>query len=225
MNNDLVLWFFREDGPVETLTFLCLLVSSGFMLYVHWRRRSQPDKKRAKWCYLLLGLLFLFGAMEEISWGQRIFHYQIEFVQKASSQNETNFHNLKMFQTLRNYGSWLKIIGHPDRIFTLFMLFLTTLIPILNATSKPVRNVLSRIQLPVTTWTVALSCVVSLIFPEMIDLVSESKWLHHLSQELQESMFALTLLFFSLHEYRRPIRLAMPNTPEPIEVTAEVSGL
>jgi len=225
MSNELTVWLFREDGPIETLTFLLLLVASGFMLYVYWRLRGQPDKGGAKWGYLLLGLLFLVGAMEEISWGQRIFNYQIEFVQNASSQDETNFHNLKMFQNLSQYSPWLKVIGHPDRIFTIFMFFLTTLIPIMNAVSKPVRNVLSRIQIPVTTWAVSLSCVLSWILPEMMDLASNSKWLHHLTQELQEGMFALTLLFFSLYEYRRHAVGAMSDASESIEITADVSGL
>lgn len=224
MNNEITVWLFREDGPIEALTFLFLLVASSFMLYVYWQLRGQPDKGGAKRCYLLLGLLFLFGAMEEISWGQRIFNYQIEFIQNANSQDETNFHNLKMFQTLSKYNPWLKV-GHPDRIFTIFMFFLTTLIPIMNAASPPVRNVLSRIQIPVTTWAVSLSCVLSWSLPEMIDLASNSKWLHHLAQELQEGMFALTLLFFSLYEYRRHAVVAMPDASESIEITADVSGL
>jgi hypothetical protein len=84
---------------------------------------------------------------------------------------------------------------------------------------------LSRIQIPVTTWTVSLSCVLAFILPELIDLTSDSKWLHHLTQELQEVMFAFTLLLFSLHEYRRHAVAALPEASEPIEITSDVSGL
>ena len=43
----------------------------------------------------LCGLVFLFGAGEEISWGQRIFNTESsEFFLKNNAQQETNLHNL-----------------------------------------------------------------------------------------------------------------------------------
>jgi uncharacterized membrane protein len=116
--------------------------------------------------------------MEEISWGQRIFNYQIEFVQKASTQSETNFHNLKIFQQLRQYSPWLAVMIYPDRLFTVFMFSLTTLIPIVHALSKPMRHILRRIQFPVTVWAVSLSCILSFAIPEMFEFASKSQWLH-----------------------------------------------
>ena len=211
----LSLFIFREDGPIETLTFLCLLASSVIMVNLYRRFRSQHDKGKAAWCCLLLGLLFFFGAMEEISWGQRIFNFQIEFIQHASTQNETNLHNLKVMKSLGKWSPWLKVVGHPDRMFALFMFCLTVLLPLMHAISTPMRHALNRLQIPVTTWKVSLACIVSFLLPEMIDLASDSIWLHHVSQELKESLFALTLLGFSLHAYRCPATHLIHDHAEP----------
>lgn len=44
---------------------------------------------------MLFGIVFFFGAGEEISWGQRIFDIQsTDFFQQHNTQGETNLHNL-----------------------------------------------------------------------------------------------------------------------------------
>jgi hypothetical protein len=84
----------REDGPVETLTALAYLIacliafSLGRQLY-----------RRARFLYgimyMVLAIGFLFICLEEISWGQRIFHLPtLEFFQKYNYQKEMNLHNL-----------------------------------------------------------------------------------------------------------------------------------
>ena len=62
----------REDGLVEWLTFVELLIMSAFSFLISFTfNRSEPGSA-VKRVWLFLGFLFLFGAMEEISWGQRI---------------------------------------------------------------------------------------------------------------------------------------------------------
>ncbi len=47
------------------------------------------------WFWALLGLVAFYVAMEEISWGQQIFHWESgEFFQKVNQQGETNLHNI-----------------------------------------------------------------------------------------------------------------------------------
>lgn len=94
---DLLLYegsFVREDGPVEWLTVLALMLGA-ITCFV----RCFKLKKQRSLIFLLalfgLGCLFIFGAGEEISWGQRIFginspHFFIEH----NSQQELNVHNL-----------------------------------------------------------------------------------------------------------------------------------
>ena len=47
---------------------------------------------------ILLSIFFLFWGLEEISWGERIFSFSLEFLSKHNQQNEINFHNLNLIQ-------------------------------------------------------------------------------------------------------------------------------
>lgn len=86
--------FAREDGWVEWLTVVALLSATC----ICWYRIPILKPFRSKIFILSLalqGLVFLFGAGEEISWGQRILNtVPSEFFQSHNSQGETNLHNL-----------------------------------------------------------------------------------------------------------------------------------
>ncbi|MBT3980074.1 MAG: hypothetical protein HOE90_01905 [Bacteriovoracaceae bacterium] len=84
-----------EDGLIEWATVGILF--SGFCLCLY--RVFNLRKVRRPWflfCTLLLALIFLFGAGEEISWGQRMSSNRMasEFFVKHNTQQETTFHNL-----------------------------------------------------------------------------------------------------------------------------------
>lgn len=102
----------REDGFVEWLTVFGLLAGASTCFY----RAKVLAKFRSPWFVLGLvgmGCLFIFGAGEEISWGQRIFNWHIpEFFAKNNSQGETNLHNLVVGGTKINkliFGLFLTI--------------------------------------------------------------------------------------------------------------------
>ncbi len=83
-----------EDGVLEWLTVVALLTS----MVVCWQRLLRAGLRRG-WPYgivtLLLTLFFLFGAGEEISWGQRLIGLESnEFFQTYNAQKETNLHNM-----------------------------------------------------------------------------------------------------------------------------------
>jgi hypothetical protein len=72
--------------------------------------------------YLGLAFLYFFGAGEEISWGQRIFHIQEPAgLAEENVQNELNIHDLAIFEN----NELLK----SDNIFTVFWLVFAVLIP------------------------------------------------------------------------------------------------
>ncbi len=83
-----------EDGVIEWLTVDALLLSAALTIYRIFKIR------RSKGTPFLIGLvvfllLFIFGAGEEISWGQRIFDiHSSHFFQVHNAQGETNIHNL-----------------------------------------------------------------------------------------------------------------------------------
>lgn len=92
--------FTREDGPGEYLTSLIYLVAFFSALAVYRRLRQQSRQLYAV-LYFLLGLGFLFIALEEISWGQRIFGISTpEVLEAYNQQGEMNLHNLAGHYTL-----------------------------------------------------------------------------------------------------------------------------
>lgn len=93
-NRDLFQRYTVEDGLVEWLTVLGLLLGSAVCMY-----RFAALLKKKSWIFLLitllLGIMLFVVAGEEISWGQRILGIESsEFFQKNNLQKETNFHNM-----------------------------------------------------------------------------------------------------------------------------------
>lgn len=93
-NPRLLLWVTREDGPIEWATVLALLA----LAFMVGKALITPPSNLPK-SYLVLGwslvALSIFGAGEEISWGQRVFGFQTGETMKALNyQQETNLHNL-----------------------------------------------------------------------------------------------------------------------------------
>lgn len=88
-------WLFRqatlEDHLFENLQFLSLLL----LAVVAWGLASVLRKPKViPWLAKLGALFFLFVAMEEISWGQRIFNFSWSSLQNLNQQGEVNLHNL-----------------------------------------------------------------------------------------------------------------------------------
>ena len=85
-----VKFLYQEDGLLENLTAL-LAFASG-IIFIHLGTRY-INKIRRVFMYLLAGVTILF-ALEEISWGQRIFGLQTpEYFMKNNVQQESNLHN------------------------------------------------------------------------------------------------------------------------------------
>ena len=87
--------FAREDGFIEWLTVLALLVGAMACAV----RAVTLARVRSKWFIAMLclaSLVLLFGVGEEISWGQRLLGFATpESIAKHNSQGETNLHNLQ----------------------------------------------------------------------------------------------------------------------------------
>ncbi len=85
-----------EDGVVEWVTALTIMLTGLFALGVAWRlRRRGLGKPWAILAVLIVaGGCFLAG-LEEISYGQRLFGWESnEFFVENSDQQETNIHNV-----------------------------------------------------------------------------------------------------------------------------------
>jgi len=83
-----------EDGFIEWLTVVALIASTVLML-----RRAMTLRLVRSYLFLFVTVMaaavFVFGAGEEISWGQRIFSIETpEWLAEHNKQSEMNLHNL-----------------------------------------------------------------------------------------------------------------------------------
>ena len=86
--------FVIEDGVIEWLTVAALVASAVLMLRRAWvlRRVRTP---LFLFVTVMAAMVFLFGAGEEISWGQRIFSVETPgWLESRNKQSEMNLHNL-----------------------------------------------------------------------------------------------------------------------------------
>lgn len=87
----------QEDGWIEYLTAIALLLSGIYALAgacIRFRKLDLPQKA----VLLMLSLLMIFGAGEEISWGQRLLHLRsADFFLEHNLQQEINVHNLEIY--------------------------------------------------------------------------------------------------------------------------------
>ena len=85
---------YREDGIGETMTVIFLIIAAAFFFLSLIRLRERGEKSAS--IIVFLALVFtIFFALEEVSWGQRIFDWSTPaFISDLNYQEETNFHNM-----------------------------------------------------------------------------------------------------------------------------------
>ncbi len=82
----------REDHGVENLTALAFFLAGGLLCATAWRERSAARRVLCA----LGGMILVFVAGEEISWGQRIFRFATpDFLLGLNRQREFTLHNIE----------------------------------------------------------------------------------------------------------------------------------
>ena len=172
-------WFVPEDGPIEYAT-------AGFLLFVTamamWRLMFNRIGKTAWFRVMMVftAALFLFGAGEEVSWGQRIFGFESNvFFQQNNDQAETNLHNLMVGDTKIN-----KIIF--GQLLTLVLVLYFLIGPFFYARSDRFLQLVDRFYIPAPDWHHALGFGFALVTTLLIASGKRA--------ELSE--FALSMLLF-----------------------------
>jgi len=134
--------FTVEDGVIEWYTVDALVMCAAVCGWRLFRLR----KVRSPLFLGVLGfltLLFLFGALEEISWGQRILGRESsEFFQENNAQGETNFHNLVVGETKLNRLIFSRLLGFC--VISYILIF-----PILYTKVGWIRKLASTLAVPV----------------------------------------------------------------------------
>ena len=138
-----------------------------------------------------MALVFLFGAGEEISWGQRIFKVESsEYFLENNAQGETNLHNMVVDGKKIN-----KIIF--SQLLTAVLVLYLLITPFLYRKFEPIKKLADSFAIPIVKWhqTIAfLICTGLLIF-----MGSDRKW------ELYELAFGVIFLLIFLKPFNKKI--------------------
>jgi hypothetical protein len=181
INNDFFVSFIAtEDGFIEWLTVVGLAMTA----IVCFRRVVLLKGQKTKlflFMTTLLGLAFVFGAGEEISWGQRIFNTQSsEFFLQHNAQGETNLHNLVVG------GKKINKIIFGVGLHLVLLIYLLVLVPLYKR-RQGLKDFMDRFAVPIATPYQVISYLIALTVIQII--MDDSK-----RGELAE--FAGSFLFF-----------------------------
>ena len=147
----------EEDGFFENLTAICFIAAT-FLFFISYRRSKN---------ILVLGLaviLFL-GAGEEISWGQRIFHFETPAkIKSINVQREFNIHNLEVFNDEDLH--WVKKTGWKrfleiNMLYRIFSVTYLICIPFLFFHVKRRLITNKKIKMPVAPFTLGIFFFIS----------------------------------------------------------------
>lgn len=170
---------YLEDGIFESLTPVLMVIS---MLLIgtsipKLRRDTQLVRYRnlLSLIYFILISLFFLYAMEEISWGQRVFGWETSQTFEGNVQNETNLHN---------YFNQYYLLFYRLLVFPLLVIFVSIWLEL-----KQRCLIFNRLVMPHPSM-IGLSLLIALV-----SLV----W--YKEQELLEELFAVFFLFYSLRIY------------------------
>lgn len=148
----------QEDGLVEYGTALMLFIISLICFY---RLFTISKGKSITWKIgtFLFAILFLFGAGEEVSWGQRIFEVQSsEFFIENNAQGETNLHNMVVGETKVN-----KLIF--SQLLMVVMVLYLIVSPFLYRKQQWFKNLVNMFAVPIVKWhhTIAFLTATALV--------------------------------------------------------------
>ena len=183
----------REDGLVQWLTFGELAIMSLFSFIMSYVFGQSGSGNAAKHVWLFLGFLFLFGAMEEISWGQRILGIESpEWFLKHNKQGEINVHNLLIHGVNINKLVFGKILA------ILVALYLVV-VPLAYRLSTRFAGFINKWYIPIAqNYQVLLCSIVVLLVQPHLRLAAKAA-------ELRELCMCFVFLLVLLHPYNHEL--------------------
>lgn len=128
-----------------------------------------------------MALIFLFGAGEEISWGQRIFGIESsDYFLENNAQKETNLHNMVVGETKIN-----KLIF--SQILTAVLVVYLLIVPVLYRKTTWLKSLAEKFAVPIPRWNHTIALLLATGLVELMK-ASGKRW------EIYE--FAFGIIFF-----------------------------
>src|ERR1043165_1367789 len=191
---------YPEDHYFENVGAIALFIASGISFYVFVRALQTRSITHVHWLkllvYLGLTVLYFFGAGEEISWGQRIFHIQEPAsLAQENTQHELNIHDLAIFEKSK--------LLKADNIFTVFWMAFAVVIPLAALVSKQFKQFAEKFT-PIVYWGIGLLFLFNYFLPKLAKPIFASAYHYQVItftqavQEVKESNYELLFVFLSL---------------------------
>lgn len=216
----------REDSLTEYLGALGFFVAGVAFLAAFFIDKSGnklgPIRTPRNVIYLGLAAILLFGAGEEISWGQRIFGFDTPETFEENEQEEVSVHNLPLFNTT-NAGNLLQF----NRLFILFWFALGVAIPVAALSNKWCREKLEELGMPIVPIAIGglflINYVLSKLYGFTFDddkLENPLRWDGRLSEirESQEGvifgLIGIYILLLVLERREKPSSETQPSTEQ-----------
>lgn len=179
----------KEDGFAEYATAFLLFCISVLLIY---RLIKLFSNKKPLWKVgvLFMALIFIFGAGEEISWGQRIFNVESsEYFLENNAQGETNLHNMVVEGKKIN-----KLIF--SQLLTAVLIIYLIITPFLYRKIKWIENLINTFSVPIPKWhhTFAFLIITTIVLAFM---PSDRKW------ELYELAFGVIFFLIFLNPFNK----------------------
>lgn len=168
-----------EDGIVEWLTFFFLFGTGIYLLIMAF---TNQQLNQYKYFIIFFGCFSLLAAMEEISWGQRVFGIENpEFFEKYSDQQEINLHNsFQYFTVLTTKHIAAFVLAFYGIIFPWLVKKFNLKIP---------GSIFDRVLFPGKyVWV-----------PLIIGAFLVTDIIHSQDEEIAEFMWSISFLVFALH--------------------------
>jgi len=202
----------REDDVVEWSGAAGLLAGGVLLLasFVLARRRRPADMTPGGvWILLASAAVLLFLAGEEISWGQRLFGWGTpEALRGANAQDETNLHNLGLFQGTQLDG---------DRLFRIGWISFFVLLPLAAWALPRLRRALAPRLLIAPAWMAGLflsAWIATTIAVDVFDGVYNGIYAtSSAATEIQEALVELLIGIWALLTLQRVRRGAADESP------------
>jgi len=203
----ILLW---EDGLVETAGALCLFLASAFFLVLFLRSDREgwlSFGAGRNWFYLALSLVFLFGAGEEISWGQHYLGYATpEFWKTRNVQQELTVHNLIYFNQREFSGAikpvWQRVFT-VENVFTYGTLLYVFLLPLAASASRRVAQWVARAGLPLAPLTLSWALCGFFAWVKLLKFFVLPDYLMQNNTEIMEATWGLLYLLIALNWFGR----------------------
>ena len=208
-DDEMLLFWLKEDGVVETIGAIMFLMASSILIYLYFRSKEGNNfivfKTKRNLFFLLLGILFFFIFGEEISWGQRIFNIETpEKIAQINQQKELNVHNLFFFHGLDAQGvrkEGISLWYNMDRLFSVFWFLYCFIMPIFNIISKKISNFFKTLNIPIVPLWIGSLFVVNYILSKATEKLVVFSELQVRSPEIKETNLGLLFFIVALSFY------------------------